>query len=148
MIHIASQSGFLDPQRDPSGRTAFLDSSRYIVFLINVTFCGCCVFLVAVAFSVYAVVLFGMLWLFNVSVVLSVCRGVCLFVIVGGVCLLWHFLVCCGIVRFAVLFFGLLSRFSVCCNVFRSACAMFPFVRQQFKNSTSPMYTLHSGLEI
>ena len=107
-----------------------------------------CVFLVAVAFSVYAVVLFGLLWRFNVSVVSSVCCGVCLFVIVGGVCLLWHFLVCCGIVRFAVLFFGLLSRFSVCCNVFRSACAMFPFVRQQFKNSTSPTYTPHSGLEI
>ena len=88
------------------------------MFLINVTFC--CVFLVAVAFSVYAVVLFCLLWHFNVSVVSSVCCGVCLFVIAGGIGLLWRFwFAAVFIVRFAVVLFGLLLHFSVCCSVFR-----------------------------
>ena len=65
--------------------------------------------------------LVGLLWRFNVSVASSVCCGVSLFVIAGGVGLLWRFLVCCSIARFAVVFFGLLSRFSVCCSVFRFA---------------------------
>ena len=86
------------------------------MFLINVPFC--CVFLVAVAFSVYAVVLFCLPWHFNVSVVSSVCCGVCLFVIAGGAGFVVAFLVCCSIVWFAV-FFGLLVRSSVCCSVFR-----------------------------
>ena len=124
VIHIACQSGFLDPQgrlrewvltehrlclKGPSGRTAFLSLSWYIVFLINVTFW--CVLLVAVAFFVYAVVLFCLLWHFNVSVVPSVCCGVCLFVIAGGVSLLWRY-------RFAAVLFGLLWSSSVCCCVF------------------------------
>ena len=65
--------------------------------------------------------LVGFLWRFNVSVASSVCCGVSLFVIAGGVGLLWRFLVCCSIARFAVVFFGLLSRCSVCCSVFRFA---------------------------
>ena len=73
------------------------------------------------AFSVYAVVLFGWLWRFNVSVASSVCCGVCLFVIAGGVGLLrfwfdavlfgllWCSSVCCHVFQFAVMFFALLS---------------------------------------
>ena len=86
------------------------------MFLINVTFC--CVFLVAVAFSVYAVVLFCLPLHFNVSVVSSVCCGVCLFVIAGGVGLLWRF-------WFAAVLFGLLWCSSVCCCVFLFAVVFF-----------------------
>ena len=123
VIHIACQSGFLDPQgrlrewvltehrlclKGPSGRTVCLDLSWYIVFLINVTFW--CVLLVAVAFFVHAV-LFCLLWHFNVSVVPSVCCGVCLFVIAGGGSLMWRY-------RFAAVLFGLLWSSSVGCCVF------------------------------
>ena len=70
------------------------------------------------AFSVYAVVLFGLLWRFNVSVVSSVCCGVCLFVIAGGVGLLLRF-------WFAAVLFGLLWCSSVCCHVFLFAVMFF-----------------------
>ena len=77
------------------------------------TFCCSCAVLVAMAFSVYALVLSGLLWHFNVSVVSSVCCGVCLFGIMGGVS--W----------FAAVLFGLLRCSSVCCHVFLFALMLF-----------------------
>ena len=78
-----------------------LDSWIYRVDSGNVNVTFWCVLLVAVAFFVYAVVVFCLLWHFNVSVAPSVCCGVCLFVIAGGVSLLWRY-------RFVAILLGLL----------------------------------------